>query len=261
MDSINLPVQNQPGCHLSNETGAIVEMPAPLYSWNCPPGLECLRQVNETLIHQKITFLDVIANSFKRNKYEIKNNLGQMIFFAVEDSSCCSRVCCGSARPFTLRIFNDMEQEVITLERALRCSRCCFPCCLQELNVQAPPGVLIGYVIQIWHPRLPMFIIQNAKRKDVLNISGPCCLWNCCREVNFEIKSVDEDDVVGKISKQSSGFIKEFLVNAGNIAIQFPEDVSETMKVLVLGACFLIDFIFFESRSNLQQFLFLRRIC
>lgn len=46
--------------------------------------------------------------------------------------------------------------------------------------------------------------------------------------------------MVGKISKQSSGFIKEFLVNAGNIAIQFPEDVSETVKALVLGACFLI---------------------
>lgn len=45
MDSINLPVQNQPGCHLSNETVAIAEMPAPLSSWNCPPGLECLRKV------------------------------------------------------------------------------------------------------------------------------------------------------------------------------------------------------------------------
>ncbi|XP_051674641.1 phospholipid scramblase 1 isoform X2 [Oryctolagus cuniculus] len=185
----SFPIQNQPGCSLSDETGEALGMPEPTRPLDCPPGLECLSRMDEMLILQDIRLLDVFANFLTNNKYQMRNSLGQTVLFAVEDSEWYSRITCGTYRPFTLRIFNNMDQEVITLERPLRCSKCCFPWFLQELKVQAPPGVPIGYVMQIWHPRLPMFIIQNAKRKNVLNITGPCNTWNCCKAVNFEQKS------------------------------------------------------------------------
>lgn len=80
----------------------------------------------------------VLTGFETNNKYEIKNSLGQRVYFAVEDTDCCTRNCCGASRPFTLRILDNMGREVMTLERPLRCSSCCFPCCLQEVSVKFP---------------------------------------------------------------------------------------------------------------------------
>ena len=41
-------------------------------------------------------------------------------------------------------------REVIHLNRPLRCDSCCFPCCLQSLEVSSPRGEVIGYVNQLW---------------------------------------------------------------------------------------------------------------
>lgn len=67
------------------------------------------------------------------NKYTIKNNQGQKMFYAVEESDCCSRQCCGSLRGFNLRILDNAKNEVIRIEREFACDSCWFPCCLQVI--------------------------------------------------------------------------------------------------------------------------------
>ncbi|XP_006895173.1 PREDICTED: phospholipid scramblase 1 [Elephantulus edwardii] len=225
-------------------------MPAPPPPLNCPPGLEYLTQIDQLLVHQKMEILEVITGFETRNKYEIKNSLGQRVYFAVEDSNCCVRNCCGPARPFVLNIIDNTGREVITLERPLRCDTCCCPTCLQEIEVQAPPGVPVGYVIQTWHPCLPKFKIQNERKETVLKITGPCITCRCCADVDFEVKSLDEQAVVGKISKQWTGLLKEAFTDKDNFGIQFPLDLDVKIKAVLLGACFLIDFMFFESSGN-----------
>lgn len=224
--------------------------PPPL---NCPPGLEYLAQIDQLLVHQQIELLEVLTGFETNNKYEIKNSLGQRVYFAVEDTDCCTRNCCGASRPFTLRILDNLGREVMTLERPLRCSSCCFPCCLQEIEIQAPPGVPVGYVTQTWHPCLPKFTLQNEKKQDVLKVVGPCVVCSCCSDIDFELKSLDEESVVGKISKQWSGFVREAFTDADNFGIQFPLDLDVKMKAVMLGACFLIDFMFFERTGNEEQ--------
>ena len=39
--------------------------------------------------------------------------------------------------------------QVIHLERPLRCSNWCCFCCLQQIEVQSPPGTVVGYVKQV----------------------------------------------------------------------------------------------------------------
>lgn len=56
-----------------------------------------------------------------------------------------------------------------------------------KLEIQAPPGTPVGYVVQNWHPCLPKFTIQDERRMDVLKISGPCVVCSCCKDVNFEV--------------------------------------------------------------------------
>lgn len=86
---------------------------------------------------QELTVLllfSVFIGLESNNKYEIKNSLGQRVYFAAEDTDCCTRNCCGPARPFTIKIMDNLGHEVIRLERPLRCSSCFFPCCLQEVS-------------------------------------------------------------------------------------------------------------------------------
>nr|XP_014334790.1 PREDICTED: phospholipid scramblase 1 isoform X1 [Bos mutus] len=250
---VGFPVQHQPVTGHPGAPTQVPWMPAPLPPLNCPPGLEYLTQIDQLLIHQQIELLEVLIGFETNNKYEIKNSLGQRIYFAAEDTDCCTRNCCGPSRPFTMRILDNMGREVITLERPLRCTSCCFPCCLQEIEIQAPPGVPVGYVTQTWHPCLPKFTIQNERREDVLRISGPCVICSCCADIDFEVKSLDDKYVVGKISKHWTGLIKELFTDVDNFGIQFPLDLDVKMKAVMLGACFLIDFMFFEMTRGEQR--------
>uniref|UniRef100_F7IKX5 Phospholipid scramblase n=1 Tax=Callithrix jacchus TaxID=9483 RepID=F7IKX5_CALJA len=241
-----IPVQNQPG-----RPAGVPWMPAPPPLLNSPPGLEYLSQIDTILIHQQIEPVEVLLRFESNNKYEIKNSFGQRIYFAAEDSHFCSRNCCGPSRSFTLRITDNLCREVITLERPLRCNSCCCPCCLQEIEIQAPPGVPIGYVTQNWYPYLKKFTIQNQKGEDVLKMSGPCIMCSCCGgDVDFEITSLDEQIVVGRISKHWTGILREAFTDTDNFGIHFPRDLDVKMKAVLIGACFLIDYMFFERTRN-----------
>ncbi|XP_069474413.1 phospholipid scramblase 2-like isoform X2 [Ambystoma mexicanum] len=239
-----VPIATQPG------VPGNAWMPAPVVPQNCPPGLEYLTQIDQILIHQQVELLEVLTGFETNNKYEIKNALGQRVFFAAEENDCCTRTFCGPARSFVMTIIDNMGREVIRLHRPFRCSSCFCPCCLQELEVQSPPGTTVGYVVQNWHPCLPKFTVQNERKEGVLKISGPCILCSCCADVNFEVKSLDECQAVGRISKQWSGFVKEAFTDADNFGIQFPMDLDVKIKAVLLGACFLIDFMFFEQQKN-----------
>lgn len=61
------------------------------------------------------------------------------------------------------------------------------------------------------------------------------------------------DVEVGRISKEWSGFVKEAFTDADNFGIQFPEDLDVRMKAVCLGACFLIDMMFFEKSGNQEN--------
>uniref|UniRef100_A0A3B1J7C8 Phospholipid scramblase n=1 Tax=Astyanax mexicanus TaxID=7994 RepID=A0A3B1J7C8_ASTMX len=215
-------------------------MPVPQRPVGCPPGLEYLTQIDQLLVHQKIELAEVILGWETNNKYLVKNTLGQQVFYVAEENDCCTRQCCGPMRSFVLHVQDNMGQEVMTLTRPLRCASCCCPCCLQELEVQAPPGNPIGYVIQKWHPFLPKFIVQNEKREDVLRIQGPFCACNCCSDVNFEVMSMDESTQVGRICKQWTGMLQEAFTDADNFGIKFPMDLDVKIKAVLFGALFLI---------------------
>lgn len=59
--------------------------------------------------------------------------------------------------------------------------------CVFQLEVQAPPGTPIGYVMQGWHPYLPKFTIWDERKRTVLRIVGPFCDCNCCSDVIFKV--------------------------------------------------------------------------
>ena len=100
-----------------------------------PPGLGYLAQVNQLIIKQKVEILEAVIGFETQNKYTVFNSMGQQVFKAKEDTNCINRQCCGPARPFDMKLTDNHGNEVIHLDRPLRCSTCCFPCCLQKMEV------------------------------------------------------------------------------------------------------------------------------
>ncbi|CDQ92431.1 unnamed protein product, partial [Oncorhynchus mykiss] len=74
---------------------------------------------------------------------------------------------------------------------------------------------------------------------------------DCCLLLPpLQIVTMDEVDKIGKISKQWTGLLREAFTDADNFGIQFPMDLDVKMKAVMIGACFLVDFMFFESGNQ-----------
>lgn len=224
-------------------------MTVPSGTMNCPPGLEYLTTIDQLLVKQKVELLEALVGFETNNKFTIKNSLGQKVYYAVEDNDCCTRNCCGPARPFDMKVLDNYRNEVVHLYRPLACSSCCFPCCLQSMEVSAPPGTIVGTVEQEWSICNPQFAIKNHMGEVVLRIEGPVCTWSICGDVEFKVLSLTGEQI-GKISKQWSGLVREVFTDADFFGITFPLDLDVRMKATLMGACFLIDAMFFEKAGN-----------
>jgi len=219
-----------------------------------PPGLEYLTQVDQLLVKQKRELLEAFIGFETKNRYSVKNSLGQKIYSAKEDTDCCTRNCCGPVRPFDLDIYDNFNRRVLTLNRPLRCTSCLFFCCLQKLTVHDNFGNVLGYLTQQWSLFKPVFKVKNANHETVLRIEGPVCTFSLCgSDVKFKVLSRDGTVQVGTISKQWSGLLTELLTDADHFNVSFPMDLDVNIKAVLLGAVFLIDFMFFEKQGNKER--------
>ncbi|XP_022096954.1 phospholipid scramblase 2-like [Acanthaster planci] len=241
--------------------GQIQWMPHPQAVPGCPPGLEYLTQVDQLLVHQQVELFEVVTDIETQNRYQVKNSLGQQIYFAHEESEFCERICCGPRRGFTMHVTDNMNQEVLRISRELKiCGGCCWcanaDCCAMDIAVEAPVGNVIGYVRQAQSWWYPNFDLLNVAKEPVLKILGPFwfCQNVCCTgDIDFNVMNEDSNIEVGKLSKQWGGFVKEAFTKADNFNVNFPLDLSVDMKACLLGAVFLIDFMYFERKKDTNE--------
>lgn len=200
------------------------------------------------LVEQKVELLEMIIDFELNNKYTIRTGEGHKVYWAAEVNDFFMLNLCGAQRPFEIRIFDAARQEVIRLHRPFRCSSCCCPCCLQVLEVTAPPGRLIGRVVQQWSVARPLFKVEDPKGRTVLKIRGPFIKFSLfARDVVFEVLTPDKKKQVGAIRKMWSGLVREAFTDADFFSVSFPAKLDVNLKAVLLGAVFLIDYLYFES--------------
>lgn len=224
-----------------------------------PAGLEYFTQIDELMIEQKKSFMEVFTGWERNNKYAVTNAAGQQCFFAVEETDMCMRQCCGSQRGFIIKLFDNMQQEVMRFTRDFKCCTGCCWCagacnhCAFLVKVEAPAGQVIGYVKQggsFWKAH---YSILDEAMEKVLELEGPCCVCDgpCCPCDNeFKLLTSDKTQQIGALKKVYAGFLTELATNADRFSINFPLDLSAKTKACLLGALFLIDFMFYEEKSN-----------
>ncbi|XP_012861570.2 phospholipid scramblase 4 isoform X1 [Echinops telfairi] len=240
--------QYQPGKYpMSHQTTPISWMPGPTPMTNCPPGLEYLAQLDSLQVLQHLEPLELMTHFETNNRYDVKNNLGQMVYIVNEDTDDFTRNAYRTLRPFILRVTDCMGREVMTMQRPFKCTCCCFCCrtARQEMEVQCPPGVTIGYVKERWNLCRAVYSIQNEKKENVMGVRGPCSTYGCGSDSVFEIKSLDGVSNIGNIIRKWNGLISA-MADADQFDINFPLDLDVKMKAMIFGACFLIDFMYFE---------------
>ncbi|XP_055304795.1 phospholipid scramblase 1-like isoform X2 [Sitodiplosis mosellana] len=148
---------------------------------NCPPGLEYLASVDQLLFNQKVEFF---AGFEKNVKFDIKNASGQIVYWAAEGNDVFTRCCCGSNRPFDMKVLDGYKREVMHLQRPCTCSGFCGPHFPELLEVSAPPGQLIGKIEE--DLSYPQFLIKNPVDDTILRIEGPLCAYPNGSNVEFQ---------------------------------------------------------------------------
>ncbi|PIK54843.1 hypothetical protein BSL78_08272 [Apostichopus japonicus] len=247
------PIPGQPivsGQPLPGAPGQVQWMAPPPAIPGCPPGLEYLTQLDQILVHQQVELFEAFTGIETKNRYQIKNALGQQMFFAYEESELCMRLCCGPQRSFMMHVLNNLNQEVL---RVVRPFQCCSGAAVRRAAITVPspsPSSLLLAKGSKWKAH---YEILDANMEPVLKIWGPCCFCQavCCTcDIDFKLMTLQESQEIGKISKQWAGIAKECFTKADNFGMQFPLDLDVKVKGTLLGALFLIEFMFFEQKKN-----------
>lgn len=230
-------------------------MPTPQPIHGVPPGLEYLSQIDQLVIKQQVELLEMVTDIETNNKYKVKNSMGQTVYKAKEKSGFCMRQCCGHNRSFKMEIKDNAGREVLKLDRPFNCNCICFPCCLHEMDVLSPiTGQKLGHIKQNWHLTHPRMTVYDSNMQAVFKIEGPCCGCNFCSDVNFQVKDMNGSQI-GLVQKQWTGIIKESFTDADNFSVTFPIDLDVKLKAVLLGAVFLVDFMYFEEPANKDSIL------
>ncbi|KAJ3665702.1 hypothetical protein Zmor_001188 [Zophobas morio] len=238
-------IQSQPNSFVSPSVyQGWTTIPLPVRAFNYPTGLDYLTTIDQLLVQQQV-LIEGCKDFQSTNRFQIKNTFNQIIFFASEDSTYLSRICCYTTHPFVMKLSDNFGNEILHFHRVCACDCCCFFFCSQKLEVLSPSGTLLAVVQQESTFLYPKFTIKDSSGQIILRVEGPGCRMRC-GPVRFKITSHVGLVEVGAITRQWLGFCRECTSDANNFKITFPQNLDVKMKAAVLGACFLIDVLFFE---------------
>jgi len=212
-----------------------------------PADLHILAGLDTLVVKKKIEMIEVVLGCETKNRYHIFDAQEQELFRAKEDTDWCTRQVCGQARPVELPIRDLEGREVLHITRPYRCQACCFPCYLQEAQVSlAESGMGLGSVEQEWSCLLPNLVVKDQAGSPVFRISLPnWCV--CCDDLVYKVWSEQGGEEVASITRKWPGLCKQAMTDACHYHLNFPVDLDIKLKATLLGALFLIDFMYGEK--------------
>lgn len=189
------------------------------------------------VVRQKKSIGEALIGLEAKNKYAVCDTDGSELFFVSEaGGSFFARQLLRSMRPLTLEAVDGQQQPVLRLRRPWRW-------CFHEMQVMDASGNVIGTVKKKWSWVRRVYTVLDSQGTEVLTLLGPIF-----KPWTFNV--LYQNTQIGTIRKKWSGLLKEAFTNADNFGIDWPADLHEQYKALLLGAVFLVDLVHFEARSN-----------
>lgn len=184
-----------------------------------PPGLQRLLQMNQISVQEKFTASQGWGRSF-----EVLDQMGQRMYQATQTVECCGPI-------YNLKVQDNAGQDVMEVveNRACRCSH------LMEVII--PSYGLVGLVTLHLNAFVTHMSLMNPSKEVILLILGPSFQTSIFGNVTFEVKSRDEQHVVGMIKGEGNQY-----------TVTFPMDMEVTMKAVILASCFYLDSMIYAKR-------------
>ena len=194
-----------------------------------------LSVANTLVVSQKKEWGEIVSGFETKNRYVVLNELGNELYHAKEEGgSLLLRWFLKAFRPFTIVLTKGDGQPALRVERPFRFF-------FHEVDVRDARGKVLGTVVREFSWLHRLFRVSDAQGKEICRLYGPLFHpWT------FEIRQNERE--VGKITKKWSGLLKEGFTDTDNFAAVLPPGMSTEAKCVLLGAVFLIDFVYFENR-------------
>ncbi|KAK7485425.1 hypothetical protein BaRGS_00023373 [Batillaria attramentaria] len=180
----------------------------------CPPGMEYLCHLDQILVKQETSMMEILTGWEVKNKFKLLNSVGQQVYYAMEESETCMRICCGPQRGFVYHITDNMQQEIFRIRREFQCCKGCN-CC---------PCESCYYFASVED--------RNGTQNLIAEVRGPCCPCQnvcCTNDIEMPIFDMKTNSEMGKISKQWPGLLKEMFTDSDNFRVTFPVESDDMM--------------------------------
>lgn len=214
-----------------------------------------LRNASSFHVKQKVELLEALVGWETENKYTVKDNAGNKVFYVGEETDCLMRQFGGKHRSFNLLVKDSRGHNVLNYERPCDCSfMCCcgLGACGDTMTVSTANGIKLGSIREECSIIYPGYKINDASGRTVLKVQGPLCpMAFFGQNLIFRVYTMDGISV-GTISKDWSGLVRELFTDADYFSMSFPRDLDPSIKAVLMGALFLIDFGYFESTRGKQ---------
>ncbi|XP_018392875.1 PREDICTED: phospholipid scramblase 1-like [Cyphomyrmex costatus] len=205
---------------------------------NAITGTQFLDGVEQLEIQQVIDLSTLLGRLDKGIQYRVKVPRAETLFLAMESKMETESRLCGWYKGFVLNVLDQCGETAFIIRKDP--SLLHVPCSRQRITVES--ANLIGSVEKNFSPIGPSFTVYNAIQEPLCNIYGPftcdCCMF---KEAQFQIVSLDGSHQVASLIHQWDHLAVDYI-----LLLTFPIDTDVRLKSLLLGASFLIEYLYFH---------------
>jgi uncharacterized protein YxjI len=202
--------------------------------------LPVVATTDSLVIRQRKELTEVFTSMETKNRYEIDLPDGRTILYAQEQgeggADFLRRNFLNTARPFHIELSDERGQDMMHLHRPWRWW-------FARLDVLDGNNAPLGAIERRFALFAKRFTVLDPSGAEIAELDGPML-----RPWTFRVLVGGQE--VGQITKQWSGLLREAFTDADTFGVQYGPGMSPQLRALALAATFLIDFLYFEHKSN-----------
>lgn len=198
--------------------------------------MDRLSNTNSLVVSQIKEWGEILTGFETLNKYSVTDDSGNALYFAAEEKgSLLARLFLRAYRPFTMVVLAQGGEEILRIKRPFRFF-------FHRAEVFDSQGKSLGVIERQFAILRRIYSIRAASNDEEIQLFGPILHpWT------FNINKGEKE--YGKITKKWGGLMKEGFTDADTFGVMLPSDWDVSLKALLLGAVFLIDFVHFENKN------------